>query len=71
MEKQDKIIYAVLGLGVAYFAFQFIFRKADYTKECEDEIFYNMPFGIKYNPEDIKKRTLECIMAKKTKNDAK
>lgn len=67
MEKQDKIIYAILGLGVAYFAFQFIFRKADYTAECEAEIFDNMPVGIKYNPEETKKRILECIIAKKTK----
>jgi hypothetical protein len=29
MEKQDKIIYAILGLGIAYFAYEFIVRKAN------------------------------------------
>jgi hypothetical protein len=63
MEKQDKIIYAILGLGVAYFAFQFIFRKADYTKECEKELA-----TAKFDSEEAKnKAILECIIAKKTK----
>jgi hypothetical protein len=67
MEKQDKIIYAVLGLGVAYFAFQFIFRKANYTKECEKELA-----TAKFESEEARQNAiLECIMAKKTKNDAK
>jgi len=63
MEKQDKIIYAILGLGVAYFAFQFIFRKADYTSQCEKELA-----GTKFDSEEAKnKAILECIIAKKTK----
>jgi hypothetical protein len=63
MEKQDKIIYTILGLGVAYFAFQFIFRKANYTSECEKELA-----GQKFESEIAKKEAiLKCIMKKKMK----
>jgi hypothetical protein len=67
MEKNEKIIYTVAAGFILYFAYQFIFRKANYTSQCEKELA-----GAKFNSEEAKKKAiLECIMAKKTKNDAK
>lgn len=67
MEKNEKIIYYIAGGFVLYFAYQFIFRKAKYTSECEKG-FANTKFD---SDEAKKKAILECVMAKKMKNDAK
>ena len=56
MEKQDKIISAVLGLGIAYFAFRFIVRNADSNKVAKSEKKNPKlnPNLIGYNPELMK-----------------
>jgi uncharacterized membrane-anchored protein YhcB (DUF1043 family) len=67
MEKQDKILVFGLGLIIGAVVANFVFRGAKYTSECEKELA-----NSKFDSEEAKKTAiLECIMAKKTKNDAK